>query len=165
MPPGVVINGDVRGGSDVRIEHQVTIGAERRRAPVLGDGVFIGAGAKIIGSVHVGDDVRIGANAVVVRDVPAALHRRRHPGPGRAPPRAGRRTRRRPHRSSAAVALTMRRYDDHAIEVAFWICVALIVYALRRSIRFSCGCCHASSDGRRPGDPLPDDATCRRCRS
>jgi len=68
---GVVINSAVRGGSDILIEHQVTIGAERRRAPVLGDSVFIGAGAKVIGSVRVGDDVRIGANAVVVNDVPA----------------------------------------------------------------------------------------------
>ena len=52
-------------------EHQVTIGAERRESPVLGNDVFIGAGAKIIGSVTIGDGARIGANAVVVRDVPA----------------------------------------------------------------------------------------------
>ncbi len=67
---GVVINGAVRGGADVKIEHQVTIGAEGRESPVLGDGVFVGAGAKIIGAVTVGDRARIGANAVVVRDVP-----------------------------------------------------------------------------------------------
>ena len=58
------------GGSDVYLEHQVTIGAERRQSPVLGDGVFVGAGAKILGSVRVGDGARIGANAVVVHDVP-----------------------------------------------------------------------------------------------
>ena len=68
---GVVINGSVRGGADVKIEHQVTIGAEGRASPVLGDGVFVGAGAKIIGPVTVGDRARIGANAVVVHDVPA----------------------------------------------------------------------------------------------
>jgi serine O-acetyltransferase len=68
---GVVINGAVRGGSDVRVEHQVTIGSEGRRAPVLGDRVFIGAGAKIIGGVRIDNDARIGANAVVVHDVPA----------------------------------------------------------------------------------------------
>jgi serine O-acetyltransferase len=68
---GVVINGAVRGGSDILIEHQVTIGSERRRAPLLGDHVFIGAGAKIIGGVRVGSHARIGANAVVVHDVPA----------------------------------------------------------------------------------------------
>lgn len=68
---GVVINGDVRGGANIVIEHQVTIGAERRRSPQLGSDVFIGAGAKVIGSVIVGDGARIGANAVVVADVPA----------------------------------------------------------------------------------------------
>jgi serine O-acetyltransferase len=67
---GVVINGLVSGGSNVSIEHQVTIGAEGRRSPVLGQGVFIGAGAKIIGPVTVGNGARIGANAVVVHDVP-----------------------------------------------------------------------------------------------
>ncbi len=68
---GVVINGAVRGGSGILIEHQVTIGAERRATPTLGDGVFIGAGAKIIGAVTIGDGARIGANAVVLDDVPA----------------------------------------------------------------------------------------------
>jgi serine O-acetyltransferase len=68
---GVVINGAVRGGSDVKLEHQVTIGAERRQSPVIGNNVFIGAGAKVIGSVTLGDGAKVGANAVVVRDVPA----------------------------------------------------------------------------------------------
>lgn len=68
---GVVINGSVRGGSHVYVEHQVTIGAEKGVSPVLGDRVFVGAGAKIVGPVAVGSDSRIGANAVVVRDVPA----------------------------------------------------------------------------------------------
>jgi len=68
---GVVINGQVRGGERVFIEHQVTIGAERRMAPILGSDIFIGAGAKIVGSVNIGDGARIGANAVVVHDVPA----------------------------------------------------------------------------------------------
>lgn len=67
---GVVINGSVRGGSGVKIEHQVTIGAEKRQSPVLGDSVFIGAGAKIIGSVRIGDGAKIGANAVVLHDIP-----------------------------------------------------------------------------------------------
>lgn len=67
---GVVINGSVRGGTNVKIEHQVTVGAERGQSPVLGSDIFIGAGAKIIGPVHVGDGARVGANAVVVDDVP-----------------------------------------------------------------------------------------------
>jgi serine O-acetyltransferase len=68
---GVVINGNVRAGAGVKIEHQVTIGAEKRQTPILGNGVFIGAGAKILGPVNVGEGARIGANAVVVSDVPA----------------------------------------------------------------------------------------------
>ena len=67
---GVVINSAVRGGADVRLEHAVTIGAEKNASPVLGDDVFIGAGAKILGGVRIGSHVRIGANAVVVDDVP-----------------------------------------------------------------------------------------------
>lgn len=67
---GVVINTAVRGGRRVVIEHQVTVGAEKGGAPVLGDNVFVGAGAKIIGAVRVGSNTKIGANAVVVNDVP-----------------------------------------------------------------------------------------------
>jgi serine O-acetyltransferase len=67
---GVVINGAVRGGRGIKLEHAVTIGAERNEFPVLEDGVFVGAGAKIIGGVRVGAGAKIGANAVVVSDVP-----------------------------------------------------------------------------------------------
>lgn len=67
---GVVINSNVRGGRQIFIEHQVTIGAEKNQTPILGDNIFIGAGAKIIGPVRIGKFSRIGANAVVVRDVP-----------------------------------------------------------------------------------------------
>jgi len=68
---GVVINGAVRAGQNLCIEHQVTIGAEKGKSPCLGNNVFIGCGAKIIGSVTVGDGARVGANAVVLHDVPA----------------------------------------------------------------------------------------------
>jgi serine O-acetyltransferase len=67
---GVFINTAVRGGSRVVIEHQVTIGAERRESPRLGSNIFVGAGAKITGDVRIGDGARIGANAVVIHDVP-----------------------------------------------------------------------------------------------
>lgn len=67
---GVVINGAVRGGCNLRIEHLVTIGADRGKSPTLGDAVFIGAGAKLIGPVRIGSHTRIGANAVVTHDVP-----------------------------------------------------------------------------------------------
>jgi serine O-acetyltransferase len=67
---GVVINTGVRGGRNVFIEHQVTIGAEKQQAPVLGDDIFIGAGAKVLGNVRIGNHVKIGANAVVTKDIP-----------------------------------------------------------------------------------------------
>ncbi len=67
---GVVINSKVQGGNNILIEHQVTIGAEKGQSPRLGNDIFIGAGAKIIGPVQIGDHVRIGANAVVCKDVP-----------------------------------------------------------------------------------------------
>lgn len=67
---GIVINGQVRAGEHVYIEHQVTIGAEQRQSPILGNHVFIGAGAKIVGALTIGNRCRIGANAVVIRNVP-----------------------------------------------------------------------------------------------
>ena len=67
---GVVINGKVRGGSKIFIEHQVTIGAERQTSPEIGDDCFFGAGAKVIGGVKIGHGAKVGANAVVVEDVP-----------------------------------------------------------------------------------------------
>lgn len=67
---GVVINTSVRGGRNVVLEHQVTIGAEKGASPVLGDGVFVGAGAKILGAVRIGKGAKVGANAVVLDDVP-----------------------------------------------------------------------------------------------
>jgi serine O-acetyltransferase len=66
----IVINREVRAGKNLVLEHGVTIGAEKGRSPVLGDNVFVGAGAKILGGVRIGSDVKIGANAVVTRDLP-----------------------------------------------------------------------------------------------
>lgn len=68
---GLVVNTSVRGGPNVILEGGVTIGAEKDRSPVLGQNVFVGAGARIIGGVSIGSEVRVGANAVVVKDVPA----------------------------------------------------------------------------------------------
>ena len=69
---GVVINGKARGGSNVHLHHEVTIGDnEEGQCGVFGSNIQIGAGAKIIGPVTVGDGARIGANAVVVHDVAA----------------------------------------------------------------------------------------------
>jgi serine O-acetyltransferase len=71
-PNGVVIHRDAVIGDDCMIMQQVTIGqVADGRAPVLGNGVYVGAGAKILGGVKIGDRARIGANSVVLCDVPA----------------------------------------------------------------------------------------------
>ena len=71
-PNGVVIHEDAVIGDDCMIMQQVTIGMiGDGEVPTLGNGVYVGAGAKIIGKVHVGDGARVGANAVVTKDVPA----------------------------------------------------------------------------------------------
>lgn len=70
---GIIVSGDSVLGDDVVIRNGVTIGLRRtgeRGAPVLGNRVDIGAGAKILGNIRVGDDAVIGANAVVLQDVP-----------------------------------------------------------------------------------------------
>jgi serine O-acetyltransferase len=67
---GVVINGKVRGGANVHLQHEVTLGDNGYgETPVLGSNILIGAGAKVIGKITVGDGARIGANAVVVKNV------------------------------------------------------------------------------------------------
>lgn len=70
---GIVISGDSVIGDDVVIRHGVTLGLRHTGvagAPVIGDRVDIGAGAKILGPVRIGDGAVIGANAVVLHDVP-----------------------------------------------------------------------------------------------
>ena len=71
---GIIISGYARFGDDCRIRNGVTVGLRRVEepiAPVIGNNVDIGAGAKLLGPITVGDNVVIGANAVVLRDVPA----------------------------------------------------------------------------------------------
>ena len=71
---GIIISGDAVFGDDCVIRNGVTVGLRHtgiRGAPIIGNRVDIGAGAKILGPIHVGDDVAIGANAVVLKDVPA----------------------------------------------------------------------------------------------
>jgi len=71
---GVVIGETAVVGSDVTLFHGVTLGGTSmeavKRHPTVGDRVTIGAGAKVLGPVTIGSGSRIGANAVVVRDVP-----------------------------------------------------------------------------------------------
>jgi serine O-acetyltransferase len=98
---GTVIGETAEIGRDATILHQVTLGARGgsrpsgpgKRHPSLGDRVTVGAGAKLLGPVRIGDDARIGANSVVLADVPegatavgapARIVRPRSPGAGRA---------------------------------------------------------------------------------
>ena len=71
---GVVIGQTAEVGNDVVIFHGVTLGGVAmtpgKRHPTVGDHVMIGAGAKVLGPITVGTGVKIGANAVVVKDVP-----------------------------------------------------------------------------------------------
>jgi GT2 family glycosyltransferase/serine acetyltransferase len=71
----IVVHGSAEIGDDCIIRQGVTIGNRHRdrplEAPVLGAGVNVGAGAKILGKLHVGDRANVGANAVVTRDVNA----------------------------------------------------------------------------------------------
>lgn len=69
----IIISGDTVFGDDVVIRNGVTVGLRRtheRGAPVIGNRVDIGTGAKILGAITIGDDVAVGANAVVLTDVP-----------------------------------------------------------------------------------------------
>jgi serine O-acetyltransferase len=72
---GVVIGETAELGDDILIYHQVTLGGTSlvagKRHPTIGNGVILGAGAKVLGPILVGDGARVGANAVVVSDVPA----------------------------------------------------------------------------------------------
>ncbi len=68
-PVGVIVNSRVRGQRRIVIESGVVIGSEKGNTPIIGNDVFIGSGAKVIGGVTVGDGAKIGANAVVVKDV------------------------------------------------------------------------------------------------
>jgi serine O-acetyltransferase len=72
---GVVIGETAEIGDDVTLYHGVTLGGtswnKGKRHPTLADGVVVGAGAKILGPISIGERVRVGANSVVVKDVPA----------------------------------------------------------------------------------------------
>ncbi len=72
---GIVIHGNAKIGDESIIRHGVTLGNRYldapQEAPILGRNVNVGTGAVILGRVHIGDGARIGANAVVLDDVPA----------------------------------------------------------------------------------------------
>lgn len=72
---GVVIGETAEIGDDVTLYHGVTLGGtgkdKGKRHPTVGNGVIIGAGAKVLGPINIGDNSKIGANSVVLKDVPA----------------------------------------------------------------------------------------------
>lgn len=74
---GVVIGETCIIGDDVHIFHNVTLGGTGKekgpRHPVIGNGVIIGTGATILGRIHVGENAKIGAGAIVLEDVPAGV--------------------------------------------------------------------------------------------
>jgi len=67
---GIIVSHNAKIGANARIFHQVTIGEGNDGAPTIGDNCLIGAGAKIIGGIHIGNNVKIGANCIVVTDIP-----------------------------------------------------------------------------------------------
>ena len=78
-PYGIIVGAPSRIAEGVTLMHQVTLGGKdpwfqgqdlARQFPMLGEGAYIGAGAKILGPVTVGEWVIVGANAVITRDVP-----------------------------------------------------------------------------------------------
>ena len=70
---GVVIHERTLIGNDCHIDQNVTIGGTSKKyeVPIIGNHVYIGSGAKILGPIKIGDNVVIGANSVVVKDVPS----------------------------------------------------------------------------------------------
>ena len=91
---GVVIGETAVVGDDVLLFHGVTLGGRSmrrgKRHPTLGDNVTVGAGAKVLGPVQIGSGAQIGANAVVITDVPAdyiavGIPAKIRPNPGSLP--------------------------------------------------------------------------------
>ncbi len=70
---GIIISGYAQFGDNCRVRNGVVVGlrrVEEKSAPIIGDNVDIGAGAKLLGPIRIGNNVLIGANAVVLCDVP-----------------------------------------------------------------------------------------------
>jgi len=71
---GIIVSGYAQFGDNCRIRNGVVVGLRRieeKCAPIIGNNVDIGSGAKLLGPIHIGDNAIIGANAVVLCDVPA----------------------------------------------------------------------------------------------
>lgn len=70
-PHNIIVGGVAKIGKKCVLYHDVTLGQNRGEYPIVGNGVIIYAGAKVIGKVTIGDNAIIGANAVVTKNVPA----------------------------------------------------------------------------------------------
>ena len=71
---GIVVGKDVTIGKNCNLSHGVTIGqvnrGRKKVSPIIGDNVYIGVGAKVLGKITIGNNVAIGANCVVIKDIP-----------------------------------------------------------------------------------------------
>jgi serine O-acetyltransferase len=113
---GVVIGETTEIGDDVMLYQGVTLGGRSldrvKRHPTLEDGVVVGAGARVLGAVRIGRESQVGANAVVVRDVPAGAVVVGVPGRVR-------------ERGGAEVPqpepLTVPAAEEHVVDPAIWI--------------------------------------------
>ena len=109
---GVVIGETAEIGDDVTRYHGVTLGGtswdKGKRHPTLGAGVVVGAGAKILGPIVVGDGAKVGSNAVVVKNVPPGATVVGIPGRLVEEPAAGRAAR------FAAYAVVLEQDDPYA---------------------------------------------------
>jgi len=71
---GITISASAKIGKNANISQQITIGVSGKGSksgcPIIGDNVYIAPGAKLFGKIHIGNNVKIGANAVVYKDIP-----------------------------------------------------------------------------------------------
>lgn len=117
---GIVIGETAEIGDDCLIYHGVTLGGtgkeSAKRHPTLGNGVVVGAGAKVLGNITIGDGARIGANSVVLRDVPpgatvVGIPGRVVEGRDRVPPLPDRRVEVLPDPEAEAIRALARRVE------------------------------------------------------
>ena len=66
----MIVNGKAKIGRNATVYPGVTVGRTDTGVPTIGDNVFLGLGSKVFGGIHIGNDVTVAPNAVVVKDVP-----------------------------------------------------------------------------------------------
>ncbi|MDO6385371.1 serine O-acetyltransferase [Uliginosibacterium sp. 31-12] len=145
---GVVIGETAEVGEDVTLYHGVTLGGTTWRAgkrhPTLGNGVVVGAGAKILGAISVGDRVRVAANSVVIDDVKPGVTVVGIPGRAVLP-----KEQRRVMPGGIGIDLDHHQIPDPVGKAIS--CLLERIADLEREVQ------------RLKGDPLPEQAACRAC--